>query len=80
MRVTLSTAVSRGETLRATIDCSAVPRWQATSTGSMPFLRPRAMRALAGDGDVEEARRRPSRCPALMAYLPTGMPGRLCMP
>ncbi len=60
----------RGGTLRATIDCSAVPRWQATSTGSIALLRPRAVRALAGDGDVEERAAGHRRGRGVMAYLP----------
>ena len=77
--MTLSTAVSRGEMLRATIDCSAVPMWQATSTGSIDS----SGRAPCAPLPVMVMSKKPPPAiavPGAMPYLPTGMPGRLCMP
>ena len=65
--------------LRDTTDCSAAPMWQAVSTGSMlcsgwapceplpsTWMSKNAPPAIAGPGQI--------------AYWPTSMPGRLCMP
>ena len=65
--------------LRDTIDCSAVPMWQATSTGSMPAsgrapCEPRPVTVMSKKAPPDIA------VPGEMPYLPTGIPGRLCMP
>ena len=65
--------------LRATIDCSAVPMWQATSTGSIDS----SGRAPCAPLPVMAMSKKPPPAiavPGAMPYLPTGMPGRLCMP
>src|SRR5579863_2042746 len=79
MRVTLTIAMSRGGTLRETMDCSAAPMWQATSTGSIDS----SGRAPCAPLPVMLMSKKPPPAiavPGAMPNLPTGIPGRLCMP
>ena len=77
--VTLTTAGSRGDRVRDTMDCRAVAMWQAVSTGSMLSsgrapcdpLPPTAMSKTAPPAIAG---------PSRTAKVPTSMPVRLCMP
>jgi hypothetical protein len=76
---TETTADSRGSTLRAAMDCSAVTTWLATRIVSMHSCGRAAWPPLPS---MVMTKRSAAAIigPGRMANEPTGMPGMLCMP
>ena len=79
MRVTLTTAASRGSVSRLTNDCRATTAWAAACTGSRPWWGiaawpPRPMRR------ASKRSKAAIMGPARMARWPAARPGQLCRP